>query len=249
MAHKGFLVVAMEKECALSAYPALHCAHVLSKYFRWCNACKLLNLTDLRWRAVWLVTLRKLTFDEAGAMLFMSGKSVSRFVNAFLTTGNIEPAKQRHGPECFLNEFEQVTVMQILIDNPCVYPREIQRQLYDATGTWVHLSTICRAVHCLGFTRKRLQHIALQRSDDLRAQYMSEISLFDPCTLVWVDESGFRQRNSIRAYGYSLRGLRVIEPRLDIIREHFLHFNSIFHLLTSNYANITENQIDDAIHM
>ncbi len=63
--------------------------------------------TDLHWRAVWLVSMRNLTYDEAGEMLYMSGKSVQRYVAAFLSTENVEPVKPRHGPECMLNDFEQ----------------------------------------------------------------------------------------------------------------------------------------------
>ena len=58
--------------------------------------------TDLRWRAVWLVTLRNLIYDEAGEMLYMSGKSVQRYVAAFLSIGNVEPVKQRHGLSAWL---------------------------------------------------------------------------------------------------------------------------------------------------
>ena len=116
-----------------------------------------------------------------------------------------------------VSDFEQVIVMQLLLEKPSAYYlSELQQHLDDTTGTWVHVSTICCTVYCLGYTRKRLQHIALQRSDDLRAQYMAEISLFDPCTLVWVDESGFRQRNSIRAYRYSLQGLRAEDHQLKL---------------------------------
>ena len=205
------------KECALSArYPPRMCKFKSFGGAVYVTSMPVSYSTDLRWRAVWLVTLRNLTYDEAGEMLYMSGKSVQRYVAAFLSTGNVEPVKQRHGPECMLSDFEQVIVMQLLLEKPSAYLSELQQHLYDTTGTWVHVSTICRTVYRLGYTRKRLQHIALQRSDDLRAQYMAEISLFDPCTLVWVDESGFRQRNSIRAYGYSLRGLRAEDHQLKL---------------------------------
>ena len=53
--------------------------------------------TDLHWRAVWLVTSRNLTYDETSEMLYLSGKSVQRYVAAFLSTGNVDPVKQRHG--------------------------------------------------------------------------------------------------------------------------------------------------------
>ena len=58
--------------------------------------------TDLCWRAVWLVTLRNLTYDEAGEMLYMSGKSVQRYVTAFLTTGNVEPVNKGMGLNAYL---------------------------------------------------------------------------------------------------------------------------------------------------
>ena len=82
------------------------------------------------------------------------------------------------------------------------------------TGTCVHNSTICHTMQYVGFCRKRLQRIALQRSDDLRGRFMAEISLFDPVTLVWVDESRYNCENTVRAYCYSLRGMRAIDHQL-----------------------------------
>ena len=38
--------------------------------------------------------------------------------------------------------------------------------------------------------------------------------------LVWVDETVFQRRNSIRAYGYSLRGMRATNYQLTIGRKH-----------------------------
>lgn len=51
---------------------------------------------------------------------------------------------------------------------------------------------------------------------------MAEISLFDPAMIVWVDESGFNHRNTISAYGYSLRGMRAIDHQL----KYGVHINS-----------------------
>lgn len=171
---------------------------------------------DLRWRAVWLYVIRRMNYAEIADVLFMSQRSVRRYVDIYQSTGDVEPRKQRHGPEQLLSNFEQITVLQSMIDRPGIYLTELQQQLNDVTGTWVHISTICRTVHRLGFTRKHLQHIALQCSDEQRAQYMAEISIFDPSMLVWVDETGFRRRNSIRAYGYSLRGMRATDHQLRV---------------------------------
>ena len=92
------------------------------------------------------------------------------------------------------------------------------------TGTYVHLSTICLTVQYLGFSRKRLQYVALQCDDNLRGRFMAEISIFDPDMLVWVDESGFNRKNTIRAYGYGIRGLPAKDQRL---RHSGVKINSI----------------------
>lgn len=159
-----------------------------------------------------------MSYADIGEILFISEKTVRRYVDLFLHTGGVEPTKQRHGPHILLNDFEQTVVIQLIIDSPSIYLNEIQAKLESTTGTTVHESTICRTIHHLGFTRKRIEHIALQRSDVLRGQFMSEISIFDPHTLVWIDESGFRQRNSIRNYGYSLRGMRAEDQHLKLGR-------------------------------
>ena len=59
-------------------------------------------LSDLRWRAVWLVTLHIMNCEEVGKMLFISERSVRRYVFLFLSTGDVGPMKQRHGPQCML---------------------------------------------------------------------------------------------------------------------------------------------------
>ena len=97
-----------------------------------------------------------------------------------------------------------------------MYLEEIQRELYDFTGTVVHISTICRTVHRLGMTRQKLRYVALQQSVDQRVIFMADISMFEPEMIVWLDETGSDRRNSIRAYGYGLRGLTPVTHKLQV---------------------------------
>ena len=60
-----------------------------------------------------------------------------------------------------------------------------------------------------------MQSIALQQSETKWIQFMSEISIYDPDMLIWIDETGSTRRNSIRSYGCSLRGTR---PCTHILR-------------------------------
>lgn len=78
----------------------------------------------------------------------------------------------------------------------------------------VSVSVICKTVKLLGFTRKKIHHIALQQSEVLRAEFMAIISVYNPEMLVWTDESGCDRRDSARKYGYSLRGMPVHDHRI-----------------------------------
>ncbi len=59
---------------------------------------------------------------------------------------------------------------------------------------------------------------------------MAEISMFDPAMLVWVDESGHNRKNTIRTYGYSIRGMAARDYRLKFggVRVNTIGVISIF---------------------
>ena len=115
---------------------------------------------------MWQHLVRELSYAEIGELLFMSERSVRRYVELYHSTCDVEGVKQKHGPDCLLTEFEQLNVLQSLIAKPNIYLSELQEHLYDATGTWVSFSTICRTVHRLSFTRKKLTTIAAQQSEE-----------------------------------------------------------------------------------
>ena len=48
--------------------------------------------------------------------------------------------------------------------------------------------------------------LPLQRDEFLRQQYISDVSVYSPEMLVFIDETGTDRRNGLRKYGYSLRG-------------------------------------------
>ena len=55
---------------------------------------------------------------------------------------------------------------------------EIQAQLVEQTGVAVCLSTICRFLQRIGFTRQKLRIAALQQDDFLRCQFVSDVSMY-----------------------------------------------------------------------
>ena len=192
---------------------------------------------DLRWRAVWLHIVSGMSYTEIANVLFMSEKSVQRYLQLFHATGSITPAHQSRGPAKILCEFEVFTILQTLIQKPTLYLHEVQERLFQVTGIWVHVSTICRTIKEQGFTRKKLQTITLQQSEEKRIQYMAEIAMFSADMLIWIDETGSDRRNSIRRYGYSLRGnpARVCQLRVGGKRISAIPELKMFTLLTSRW--------------
>ena len=95
------------------------------------------------------------------------------------------------------------------MNRPSIYLDEVRDELFNMTGTYVHLSH--NLPHC---PISWFLYVALQCDDKLRGRFMAEASIFDPDMLVWVDESGFKRKNTIRTYGYGIRGLPAKDHRL-----------------------------------
>ena len=169
---------------------------------------------DLRWRIVFQVCLQGKTIEQVAHDTYVSHSSVERFVHLFHTTGDVTSLQQKHGPNRKLSEFEELTVLQSFLNKPGIYLSEVQEDLFDITGTWVDIATICRTAKRLGLRRQKMKKVADRRSDVLRACYMVEIEEFHPDMLVFIDETGCERRNLVRKYGYGLRGIPPVSHQL-----------------------------------
>ena len=70
------------------------------------------------------------------------------------------------------------------------------------------------------FYTPKLATYALQRDDTLRQQVVSDVSLHNRETLLFVDETGTDRKDAIRKYGYSLRGKPLKAQKLLVRGEH-----------------------------
>ena len=113
-----------------------------------------------------------------------------------------------------LGELEQLTLPHLILENHGIYLHEIQTNLENLFGARISTATICRTLRSMGCTRQVMRRVAIQRSDTLRARFMAEVSIYDPIMLVWQDETCCDRRNTLRKYGYSLRGIPVCDYSL-----------------------------------
>ena len=173
---------------------------------------------DLCWRIIWAYLVHRQSSAEIGKQFNVSKRTVRRYITRFHITGDVEPSKRRHGPVLLLGEFEQMLLLRMILEKPGVYLCEIQEEPLCIFSVYVCMSIICRTLKMMGCTRQAMRRIAIQRSDDKRAEFMADISLYDVSMLVWLDESGCDNRNYRRKYAYCMRGFPPCDHRL-LIRE------------------------------
>ena len=146
----------------------------------------------------------------------VSERTVWRYISLFNRTGDVQPQKRRNGPRMLMGDFEQITLLRLILENPGIYLDELQDRLLAIFGVLVSVPTICRTLKRMGCTRQAMHRVALQRPDALRARFMAEISVYDPRMFVWLDETGCDHRHSTRKYGYSVRGIPICDQRILI---------------------------------
>ena len=61
-----------------------------------------------------------------------------------------------------------------------------------------------------------MTNVALQRSDVKRAEFIGEMMQFNTDMFVFVDETGSDRRNSIRKFGYGLKGIPPVSYNLRV---------------------------------
>ena len=150
------------------------------------------------------------SYREIASNLNIDASTVCRIVNLFATTNDVRLRLYPPNLGTFkLTEIDKLVILELAIEKPGIYLREIQASLLVETGTDVDISTICRYLHFSGFTRQKLKVIAKQRSDALRAEYLADMEVYSghPEMLVFVDETGADRRDCMRKFGYSMRGV------------------------------------------
>ena len=160
--------------------------------------------TDLRWRIVWLHLYKDMNYKQVADLLYVHVSTVRRIINLYESTGSVAPAEQKRGPQRMLSDIDQASLVETLLSRPESYLDELQQELFRNTGTWTSVSTLFRTIRRLGLTRKKLQRVALQRSDSERIQFMEEMSLLSADMIVWLDETGSDRRKETRKFGYHL---------------------------------------------
>ena len=81
-------------------------------------------------------------------------------------------------------------ILYLVLSRPGIYLREIVSEVSTVLGLDITESAVCKFLKRIGFTHHKLATYALQRDDTLRQQFVSDVSLHNRETLLFVDETG-----------------------------------------------------------
>jgi transposase len=170
---------------------------------------------DLRWRVVWKHIALELPFRNIANNLSISVGMAYNIFKRFQDTGEVDPKPvTRRESLRKLDNHHRLYVLGLIVASPDLHLSELVDKVHEITGITVHVSTICRLLAEHRFTRKKVQHFALQRRMELRAEFMASVYMFPEEMFVWIDESGSDSKDQLRKYGYALRGERAVCRRL-----------------------------------
>ena len=176
---------------------------------------------DLRWRMVWQREVLGYKYDQIAVNLNVHPSTVFRVTKLFSTSGCVD-----HKPYLRDKLFRSFTptveliLLHIVLQKPGIYLHEIQKELAETAGVDASPSAICRCLKRVGFSRQRMKLVAIQQDDGLRAQFLSDVSLYQPEMIIFIDETGSDRRDSLRKYGYSLRGRPIKSQKIISRGEH-----------------------------
>ena len=114
------------------------------------DACSFFNQFALESRLLYLSTNH--TPSSIAYILSVSERTVWCYISLFKLTGDIQPKKRRNGSRMLMSEFEQTTLLRLVLDNSGIYLQELQDELHDIFGVPVSVPAICRTLKYMGCT-------------------------------------------------------------------------------------------------
>lgn len=151
----------------------------------------------------------ELSNTEIARRLNVDHSTVSRTVQLFEETGTVCSIQGYHENTCKkLSAYDELAIIEAIVNQPSLYLYEIQYTVLSTTGNDLSIPTICKYLHKQNFSRKKFTFRAQQRSEELRAKFLTDVSVFEPEMLI------FDKHAALRKYGYALRGRQAISERL-----------------------------------
>lgn len=115
---------------------------------------------DLRWRAIWMKEFLGYSVDDVAATLFMSPRTVERYISKCLNTGDVKSETLGRQLNSFaMHPHVEFVIMEAVLEHPDKTLAEIAYDVYEQTGTESAVSSILRYLKRNSFTREKVCQI------------------------------------------------------------------------------------------
>ena len=128
----------------------------------------------------------------------------------FESTGEVDPNKKPRRDHK-LDDHHALYIVGLVLNFPALQLSELVDKVAEVSGTVVSTSRL-PASH--GLSRKKIQHVALQRRLDLGGSFVASTYPSSRNMFVYIDETGCKVKNMLRQYGYALCGDRAVSHQL-----------------------------------
>lgn len=98
----------------------------------------------------------------------------------FTHTGDVKPVATPKAwtLSILLGSFEELMILRTIMDFPGIYLHEVQDRFLQRFGISISAATLCRTFKRMGCTRQVIRRVATQQSEELRARFMAEVSIY-----------------------------------------------------------------------
>ena len=121
----------------------------------------------------------------------------------------VAPSSSLHGRIRSLDRNDVQYLIQLIHQNPDYFLDELLDLLKTNRFISVHYTTIHAELTRLNVSRKKLQRIAIERNEDLRALFVTRVAQYSPEEIGFIDEVSKDERTLSRRYGRSKKGRRA----------------------------------------
>jgi transposase len=165
---------------------------------------------DTKYAAIRMYNANVLELDQICYFLGMSESTFWRSLRLWRKTGYVsKPRSTTRGRPRVLHFDDIHYLIRIIEHRPNLFLDELQHLLATNRFISTHFTTVFRTLEQAGVSRKKLQKIAMERNEDLRADFIRRMAQYLPEQLGFMDEVSKDERTGWRAQGCAPRGFRA----------------------------------------
>lgn len=154
--------------------------------------------------------------------LQISRRTFYRILDLWITTGDVVRHTNGVRGRPRILHFDDIDYLRRIIRHrPDWFLDELLDLLQTNRFISAHYTTIHRELQRAGVSTKKLKKIALERNENLRADYMRHMARYSPEQLAFLDEVSKDERTSARLRGRSRKGTRAVKKGVFVCGRRF----------------------------